>query len=222
MWFGRRRRIIIDNFQYRLLTVNLVYFFTILLIFAAALFLPLIVQLHSEALPLIEKHEVASQFLSLHARVWPAIFVVFVLLAIHSVLVSHRIAGPIYRFRTTLKAITQGDLTVRATLRTNDYFQREADIIYDMIASLSTRIKGIEEQSGEVVAGLAELKKAIDSGSVNHIQQNMENIEAHICRLNVYAGQFRTVPEETRADADSAASSLSASPSGDSRLITRS
>ena len=81
----KRRRILLESFQYRLLVINLIYFVTILLIFAGALFLPLILQLRSGSLSVIEQGEVAGLFLSLHARVWPAMFVVFVLLALHSV-----------------------------------------------------------------------------------------------------------------------------------------
>ncbi|MGH7274407.1 MAG: hypothetical protein ACREIQ_08125, partial [Nitrospiria bacterium] len=83
----KRRRILIESIQYRLLVINLTYFVTILLIFAGALFLPLILQLQSGSLSVLEQGEVAGQFLALHARVWPAMSVVFVLLALHSVLV---------------------------------------------------------------------------------------------------------------------------------------
>lgn len=200
MLLGRRRRILMDNLQYRLLGVNLVYFFTILMIFAATLFLPLIIQLKSDVLSVSQRHEVASQFLSLHTRVWPAILAVFVLLAIHSVFFSHRIVGPLYRFRMTLKAVTEGDLTVRAIIRTNDFLHLDADTINGMIESLNTRIKGIGEQSGEVSAVLGDLRKAIDTGSSEQIHQHIEYLQTQVERLKVSLDQFTTEVEEAHED----------------------
>lgn len=197
-WLGKRRRILVDSIQYRLLAVNLIYFFTILIIFAATLFLPLILQLRSDVLSLSQRHEVASQFLSLHTSVWPAILTVFVLLAIHSVFFSHRIAGPLYRFRITLKAVTGGDLTVRANIRTHDYLHKDADIINGMIANLNTRIKGIQEQSGAVSVVLSHLRAAIDTGSVEKIGQNIESLQTEVEKLNASLDQFTTEKEEAR------------------------
>ncbi len=95
----KRRRILIDAFQYRLLMANLAYFGTIVLVFAVVVFLPLVFQLRPG-----KAEELADEFLSFHARLWPALFIVLVLLAFHSVLLSHRIAGPLYRFRSVLRA----------------------------------------------------------------------------------------------------------------------
>ncbi len=64
----KRRQILVDRFQYQLVLINLLYFLAILLIFSAALFVPLIIQLESST-PLSEQEVVAIQFLSLHARV---------------------------------------------------------------------------------------------------------------------------------------------------------
>lgn len=219
MWPGRRRCIIVDNFTYRLLAVNLGYFFIILVILATTLFLPLIIQLKSGALSAIEKREVASQFLSLHSRVWLALVAVFALLAIHWVIVSNRIAGPLYRLRIILKAVTEGDLRVRATLRRNDYLQREADIINGMIAALRARITGIEKQSGEVRGGVAELRTAITGGSVEEIQQHIERLHAQVDRLTVSLDQFSTGAEETPGDSEGGAL-VSPVPGGDSASIS--
>ncbi|MGH7273198.1 MAG: hypothetical protein ACREIQ_01900, partial [Nitrospiria bacterium] len=124
----KRRRILIDDGQYRLLVFNLIYFFSILLIIAASLFIPPMIQLESASLSLIQKQAVANHLLSLHTRLWPALLVLFVLLAIHSVFVSHRIWGALYRFRSVFKAVAEGNLSVRATIRKNDYLRKEGDL----------------------------------------------------------------------------------------------
>ncbi|MCI0410047.1 MAG: methyl-accepting chemotaxis protein [Acidobacteria bacterium] len=218
----RRRRILVDNLQYRLLALNLIYFFTILLIFAGALFVPLIIQLESRTLSFAAKQEVASQFLFLDARVWPAILIVFVLLAIHSVFASHRIAGPLYRFRRVFEAVAEGNLTARAIIRKNDYLVTDADTINAMIATLNTRITRIEQQHGKVRALFAELKRAAKSGSMEEMQQTIEMLGTQMEQLKVYLDQFKIAGNETSVEDKAARNPVQPSPPAASARIARS
>ncbi|MGH7422290.1 MAG: hypothetical protein ACREJ1_01285, partial [Candidatus Methylomirabilales bacterium] len=172
----KRRRILIESYQYRLLFINLLYFCIILLIFAAALFLPLILKLSSGSTSIIEQGELAGQFLALHARVWPAMFVIFVLLALHSILVSHRIAGPLYRFRKVFGAVASGDLSVRAKLRKGDYLGKESDSLNEMIDSLRAKIESIQSHHVETQTVLTTLKRSIEQGSIDDMQRQLEEL----------------------------------------------
>ncbi|MFQ5992831.1 MAG: hypothetical protein ACE5NA_10395 [Nitrospiraceae bacterium] len=196
----KRRRVLVDTFQYRLLGVNLLYFLTVLLVFAATLFVPLMVQLDSGTLDWRQRQQVATEFLSLHTRVWPSLLVTFVLLTIHSVFVSHRIAGPLYQFRTLFKLIAQGNLSVRATIRKRDYLRKDAESINEMIAALETRITGIEEQYEEAHGALTKLRRAIDSSSVGGSDEQIKNLELQMERLKVCVNQFRTAGERLVGD----------------------
>jgi methyl-accepting chemotaxis protein len=66
------------------------------------------------------------------------------LLAIATIIVtlfiSHRIAGPMFRFEKELKEIGEGDLTKKVSLRKKDQAQELADCINDMTASLRGRV----------------------------------------------------------------------------------
>jgi len=191
----KRRRILIESYQYRLLFINLLYFCIILLIFAAALFLPLILKLRSGSASVIEQGELAGQFLALHARVWPAMFVIFVLLALHSVFVSHRIAGPLYRFRKVFGAVASGDLSVRAKLRKGDYLGKESDSLNEMIASLRAKIESIQSHQGETQTVLTALKQSIERGSIEDMQRQLEELHVQMEELKASIRQFRTHPE---------------------------
>ena len=190
----KRRRILIDSVQLRFFAVNFLHILIILLVFAATLFVPLMMQLGSETLSWVEKEEVANQFLALHTKLWPPLLAILVLLSIHLVVFSHRIVGPLVRFRIIFKAIAEGNLTVRSTIRKHDCLQKEADCIQEMVSSLRMKVKGIEEQSGEVREGLAELKKAVASGSVEDMKRNLKSLEGQMERLKAYVDQFRTTP----------------------------
>ena len=194
----KRRQILVDRFQYRLVLINLLYFLTILLIFSAALFLPLIIQIESST-PLSEQEAVATQFLALHARVWPALLLAFLLLAIHSIIVSHRIAGPLIRFRNTFKAVATGDLSVRVTIRKHDYLGHEADILNEMIAGLRTKIKDIEKPYEEACRVMMARERAMESGSIEDMNQNTDALRVQMGRLGASMEQFRIGPDETYA-----------------------
>ena len=190
----KRRRILIGALQYRLLMANLAYFGTIVLVFAVVVFLPLVFQLkRSTTLSPVKAEELADEFLFFHARLWPALFVVLVLLAFHSVLLSHRIAGPLYRFRTVLKAMAEGDLSVWVRLRPTDYLTQEADLLNETIAALRQKISGIEEQSIALRAAVSELKRTLEDGSREGIDEMLEELDMGMAHLETCLGQFRVV-----------------------------
>jgi methyl-accepting chemotaxis protein len=66
--------------------------------------------------------------------------VTLALLAIATIIVtlfvSHRIAGPMFRFEKELKEIGEGDLTKKLSLRKDDQVENLADCITEMTASL--------------------------------------------------------------------------------------
>jgi len=194
----RRRRILIGAFQYRLLRVNLAYFVTIVLVFAVVVFLPLVLQIRSSSTLSPEKaEELADGFLFLHARLWPALFIVLVLLAFHSVLISHRIAGPLYRFRNVFRAVAEGDLLVSVRLRPTDYLTQDADLLNEMIGALRQRISGIEEQSIALRAAFSDLKTTLDGRSGEGLDETLDELGMGMEYLETCLGQFRVV---TRAE----------------------
>ena len=187
----KRRRFIVAPFQYQLLGVYVIYLLIILFVFAATVFVPLMVQIDNSSLSFDEKSQVADQFLVLHHRLWLPLLIVFVLLVVHSVIISHRIAGPLYRIRRILKSVGRGDFTVRTTIRSNDYLMKEAEVVNEMAEMLSEKIKDIRRKSGEASATLADLRRSIDSASLDEMEQKLEELSAHLNGLGVRLDEFR-------------------------------
>jgi methyl-accepting chemotaxis protein len=63
-----------------------------------------------------------------------------------TLLVSHKIAGPMFRFEKELKEIGAGDLTRRVTLRERDQVTDMADRLNNMIASLQDKVIEIQTE----------------------------------------------------------------------------
>ena len=188
----RRRRIIVGGVQYRLLATNLAYFVIVLLIFAAALFGPPIIQMNSGVLSSMETQKVAEELLTLHVRVWPPLLGIFLLLAVHSLFASHRIAGPLYRFRKTFEAIANGDLTVRARLRSRDHLTEEAVLLNRMVEQLGDAIRDVQEARRELCGACDALRGALENGSRHEIDRRFRVVEAHLARLERELNRFTT------------------------------
>ena len=68
-----------------------------------------------------------------------AIYVLFVVLI--SAILSHKMAGPIYRFEQTCKAIAKGDFSQRVHLRKGDQFVELQDEFNKMMDRVEAEIK---------------------------------------------------------------------------------
>ena len=200
---NRRKRILIDQLQYQLLAVNVAYFFIILLIFVILLYAPLVMQLNS-AEPYLAQEHAAQQFLFLDEKVWLPLLLTFSCLTVHSIFMSHRIAGPLYQLRRLLDAVGDGNLAVRATLREKDYLRKEEAAINTMIDKLSRRIRSVEEQAGELRTRLGGLRTAITSGARGEVLRQLGTLDEIAEALNSALRQFEIRRDETPASRDAA------------------
>ena len=60
--------------------------------------------------------------------------------------VSHKVAGPMFRFEKELKAIGEGDLTKKIMLRKKDQIKDMADCLNNMVVSLREKILDIQTE----------------------------------------------------------------------------
>ena len=188
--FFKRRRLIIDRFQYRLVAISAVHFGLVLLVFMAAILLPLMLRLDDPSASFFEKQQVAYVLLFFNEQLWLPMAAVFLLLTVHSLFVSHRIAGPLYRFRMVFKALAEGDLAVRANIRKHDYLHTHAQALNEMIEALETRIRGLEDQTLHLEDNAAQLKEAVSSGGKAETQKSLARVESQVEGLRGQLAHF--------------------------------
>ena len=80
--------------------------------------------------------------------------------------ISHRIAGPIYRFKKTISSLAEGDFSGECRLRHTDDLQDVAAAFNDMILKLKTSLtvidKNLKEVQGKLEGGdLKEIKRSV-------------------------------------------------------------
>ncbi len=187
-----KRRVLVGELQYRLVCGNLLYLFFVVFAFAAALFGPLVAVLGDRSTDVVQRELAAQQMLALHERVWFAIPVIVALCLFHSIVVSHRIAGPLLRFQQIFHSLAQGDLSQNISIRRNDYLHAEAAVIANMVRSLAAKMQDIEDGHESVRAALSELRQDLEQTSQRGTAAKGEALAAKMEILGQRISRFRT------------------------------
>lgn len=189
--FVQRRYLLWDTVQPRFLAVSVAHQSLVFLVFAGSLFVPLILKLHNTPLSSPEAGTIGYQFTTLHESVWPAFPLALVLILVHSVFFSHRIAGPLYRFRNVFKAISQGNLMVETKIRTHDYLQQEAEGLETMVGELRSKFTTLKKDCHVLSDLVGELKVQLHTNSSNGLTAVAAKLEDRVGRLMTNIEQFK-------------------------------
>lgn len=118
-------------------------------------------------------------------------FVFSILVLIFSVFISHRFAGPIYRFEKTFESLSRGDLTHRVTLRKDDELFDVKDRINAMIASLQSTIQKDNEKIHEISTALDTIIGQLESGQIkkeaaSQLRDTLSSLQTSIRSINTF------------------------------------
>jgi methyl-accepting chemotaxis protein len=80
-------------------------------------------------------------------RIFIYLLPIFIFIGWGTVFLSHRIAGPLYRFNQCFKNITKGDLTARAHLRKGDEALFLSESFNEMAESLERKVSSMKQAS---------------------------------------------------------------------------
>ena len=189
--FLQRRYLLWDTVQPHFLAVNVAHQGLVFLTFAGSLFVPLMIKLHNTPLSSPEAGTIGYQFTVLHDSIWPAFPLALVLIIVHSIFFSHRIAGPLYRFRRVFKSISEGDLTVTTRIRKRDYLQQEAGGLGEMVGELRNKLTRIESDCEALSRLVIELKTGMPGDVSPAARDVLAKLERQAEHLAADLGQFR-------------------------------
>lgn len=126
---------------------GLFMFFSSLLVFSLAFLVPFIlpaVKLVSQ-IPLEERARAANQFLVLAQTVWPALAVLIPAVAVFSIYLTHRLAGPLFRIEQTARELIRGNLALHIRFRKGDELHELAGLLNEVLDSLKQAFLEIRE-----------------------------------------------------------------------------
>jgi len=157
----RRTRVVNKSLQYKFLAMILIYSATLVVFLALSLFIPDILQMQDQGLDMDLRAAAADRLLTKHAWVWPAVFVLIGLFGLHSFRSFWRVVGPLYRFQAVFQQVIEGDLNYPLKLRAGDYLHEEAEVLNQMLLTLSEKIDGIKLSGEEALRSVKDLEKKI-------------------------------------------------------------
>lgn len=187
----RRRHLFVHPIQYWFVVTTLIYFSFLLVVLYGVVFLPMVQSLDDPSVSWHERVRVANQFLEFNGRVWPWILVAFLVLLLHSIYFMHRIAGPLYRFKSLFRAIGGGDLFVRAKLRQHDYLHQEADCLNTMLNLLEQRVQQLNSHCLAVGSAYEEARRLIEQGSGSRLPTALQALEDEIQDFKARINEFK-------------------------------
>jgi methyl-accepting chemotaxis protein len=96
-----------------------------------------------------EKDTLHNALKSVNRSLAPKIAILVVVIFVAGIFISHRIAGPMYRFEKSAEAISKGDLSVNFNIRKSDDMRKTAVTLEEMIESLRKDIKKMKGLADE-------------------------------------------------------------------------
>ncbi len=165
--FNRKRYFIDKQLQtkYIILTIMMLILYTLL--FVVILLFPYIVALSFDY-PLAEQTEAAKTLLILHGSIWPALGVVILIMSAVSILITHKIAGPVYRFKQTLAQIANGNLDVSIKLREKDDLKDLAEDLNMVISELRGAVKNLRGDYETMSSCINDLEDQIKDNQIDN------------------------------------------------------
>lgn len=177
-------RIFSKSHQYRVLAIILVYNCIIAGILVTVLFVPEFMRMNDQTLDIQIRAAAANDILMLHYKVWPVIFLLILVIGLHSIRMFNRFIGPLYRFNITFKDVQNGDLSYRIKLRQKDFLIQEANTINDMLDVINQKVSDIQTRGQDSI----DLLNKIEQGK----KENIDILRQNLDKLVTSANYFKT------------------------------
>lgn len=162
MRFFRRRKFIVNReLQISLLRNSFLYVVLFVAVIGVVFFVPLLAELTGAESASAGTVQVGNQIRYLYTYFWPAVILAMILIFLHSVRASHKVAGPLYRFKLVLEALKEGEISSPISIRKGDYLQQEADLINQVLESLRQKLQGLQQSQVQLNQALSEYRREL-------------------------------------------------------------
>lgn len=196
-WKLYNRKVLVNPFQMRLVAVIVSHFTLVIMIFIGALFAPIIVTLQSGDVTSPHVQQAAREFLVLHTRLWAPLCGAFLLLILHNILITHRIAGPLLRFRRYLKGVGDGDLSSSISFRKKDYLLEDAEIASHMVRTLRDKVSHVQKQFDQATRLWTDLRTGLAGGFADELEQEINTMDELLADCKASLAVFTTEKDQT-------------------------
>jgi len=153
----RKKYLIDKKSQLKCIAFVAAYILSYILILNLILYFPILHTLSSNDASLIEQENAAAMFLSLETNYLPAMLLLMVFFCLHTLIVTHKFFGPIYRVKVLLKQMSKGDFSIKCQFRNGDYLFDLQYSFNEMVGSLNSLLKEISQTNTKSSLALSEI-----------------------------------------------------------------
>lgn len=123
----------------------------------------------------LEAHQDAvGTLIEININKWPLLIIAAVLVALVTVLFSHRIVGPYFKVAKLMREYAGGDLRSQFYLRKHDYFQELTPIINNLVDRLNNDLGAARKELAELERQAQGLK---DESAKRSIQERLAALQ---------------------------------------------
>ncbi len=203
----RRRRYIVDwKLQGSLIAYGLVYGALVLAAIGLGIFAPLLWGLGDPSRPGgFEERSIVMLYM--HDRFWLIAAVSLVIAAVGAVRHSHRVAGPMVRFKRNLRLMADGKLPPPLRTRRSDFLKDEVGALNEAVAGISARVDEVRRAQASLARSVHEV---LDTRA--ELAPELRKVDAACDQLARAVQNFEHV--DTRDDLSRPYEAASASPIG--------
>lgn len=112
----------------------------------------------------------------------PKVLILSIVIFLGGIIVSHKIAGPIYRIEQSARAIRDGDLRVNFNVRKSDEMKETAHVLEEMVETLHHDVKKIKAEVSALEDRLRIIAKHISNEDANRIDAALKEINATLTK----------------------------------------
>lgn len=182
-----RRRYIVDRqFQSNLILRALAFQAFTILALGVGLFTPLLYTGTERAID----YERTISLLYMHENFWPVALGCLLLTAFAMLRVSHRIAGPLVRFKRNMRLVAEGHLPDALTTRDHDYLKDEVALLNQMVAGLAARIDELSRIQREIHGELSTCASHARLGETEAMEAHLDAALERVRELEERLGRF--------------------------------
>lgn len=160
MRVARKRYFILPAFQLRYIRFILLIMFGVGALAAWTVYYKAMILLGGKLASVYPQGRLVAIVKSVNIQILLSLLLMTPVVVLIAILLSHRIAGPIYRLEKTLAALAEGDIATRVTLRKRDELKSLADGINLVVDSLRSKISieiDVVHRLNEIIDKMEEL-----------------------------------------------------------------
>jgi len=148
--------------QLRIVLITLVYMSIVVMLTVIIVLFPYFSDITFSKDPNVQ-YRSSQIFLILVNHFLPAIVIIFFLVALHQIYITHRVWGALVNITNTIKMASKGDFTRKVFLRKNDYLKNECRPINEMLENLSSYILKINHNHSELESTLNDISESVEN-----------------------------------------------------------